>query len=124
MALPLLLLGAAQAPAAFPPCPGVPQSIGVQLKGGDESPETLNQVRELGVKWVRRGFIWEAIEKETGVYDFSKYDVFVKNCRDRGLSIISVVVTGTQERISALSGRLGRIPDVSVTTAYAKTKNP
>ena len=45
-------------------------------------------------------------------------------CRDRGLSIISVVVTGTQERISALSGRLGRIPDVSVTTAYAKTKNP
>ena len=112
MALPLLLLGAAQAPAAFPPCPGVPQSIGVQLKGGDESPETLNQVRELGVKWVRRGFIWEAIEKETGVYDFSKYDVFVKNCRDRGLSIIGCM---------AFSNKLyGHVKDEPARSAYAK----
>jgi putative iron-only hydrogenase system regulator len=42
--------------------------------------------------------------------------------RDRGLSIICVVVSGPQERISALSGRLGRIPDVSVTVAYAKSQ--
>ncbi len=43
--------------------------------------------------------------------------------REKGLSIICVVVSGPQERISALSGRLGRIPGVSVTVAYAKEKN-
>lgn len=44
--------------------------------------------------------------------------------REKGLSIICVVVSGPQERISALSGRLGHIPGVSVTVAYAKEKHP
>jgi len=43
--------------------------------------------------------------------------------REKGLSIICVVVSGPQERISALSGRLGRIPGVAVTVAHAKEKN-
>ena len=36
---------------------------------------------------MRRGFIWEAIEKTPGVYDFSLYDRLVKDCRERGLSM-------------------------------------
>jgi putative iron-only hydrogenase system regulator len=40
--------------------------------------------------------------------------------REKGLSIVCVVVDGTQAQISALSGQIGRLPDVSVTTAYAK----
>ena len=41
-------------------------------------------------------------------------------CRERGVSIISVIVDGTNDEISALTGRLGRVKHVSVKTALAK----
>ncbi len=40
--------------------------------------------------------------------------------RTRGLSIITLVLDGPQERISALSGRLGRLSGVRASTSYAK----
>lgn len=39
--------------------------------------------------------------------------------REKGINIISVAVDAPQEVISALSGRIGRLPDVSVKTAYS-----
>lgn len=39
--------------------------------------------------------------------------------RERGISVISVVVDAPQEQISALTGKIGRIPGVSVKTAYS-----
>ena len=41
-------------------------------------------------------------------------------CRERGVSIISVIVDGTNDEISALTGRLGRVRHVSVKTALTK----
>ncbi|MBQ9383645.1 MAG: iron-only hydrogenase system regulator [Ruminiclostridium sp.] len=41
--------------------------------------------------------------------------------RKKGISIISIAVDAPQDDISALSGKLGRIPGVSVKTAYAKS---
>ncbi|MCI8402148.1 MAG: iron-only hydrogenase system regulator [Lachnospiraceae bacterium] len=41
-------------------------------------------------------------------------------CRERGISVISVVVDAPQEAISALSGRLGMLPGISTKTIYAK----
>lgn len=38
----------------------------------------------------------------------------------RGISIISVVVEAPQNIISALSGKLGMLPDVSTKTIYSK----
>ena len=38
--------------------------------------------------------------------------------RDKGISIISVAVDAPQEKISALSGRIGRLPGISAKTAY------
>ncbi|MDD6232119.1 TM1266 family iron-only hydrogenase system putative regulator [Frisingicoccus sp.] len=38
----------------------------------------------------------------------------------RSLSIISVVIDAPQNIISALSGKLGMIPDVSTKTVYSK----
>ena len=38
----------------------------------------------------------------------------------RNLSIISVVIDAPQNVISALSGKLGMIPDVSTKTVYSK----
>lgn len=40
--------------------------------------------------------------------------------REREVSIISLIVDGTNDEISAMTGRLGRIPGVSVKTALAK----
>ena len=42
--------------------------------------------------------------------------------REKGLSIISVVVYAPGEAISALSGKLGMIPGVSTKTLYSKVK--
>ena len=45
--------------------------------------------------------------------------------RERGVSIISIIVDGTGDEISALTGRLGRIQRVSVKTALTKeTQTP
>ncbi|MCE5323202.1 iron-only hydrogenase system regulator [bacterium] len=40
--------------------------------------------------------------------------------KERGVSVISIIVDGTGDEISALTGRLGRVRNVSVKTALAK----
>lgn len=40
--------------------------------------------------------------------------------RERGISIISIIVDGTTDEISALTGRLGRVPHVAVKAALTK----
>ncbi|MCE5198316.1 MAG: TM1266 family iron-only hydrogenase system putative regulator [Armatimonadota bacterium] len=40
--------------------------------------------------------------------------------RERGVSVISIIVDGTGDEISALTGRLGRVKQVSVKTALTK----
>ncbi|MHB9134204.1 MAG: TM1266 family iron-only hydrogenase system putative regulator [Armatimonadota bacterium] len=40
--------------------------------------------------------------------------------RERGVSIISLIVDGKTDEISALTGRLGRVPQVSAKTALTK----
>lgn len=91
VAITLASVSSLQAQSFWPIEQVIPNNIGMQLKGNTEDPATLDQVKALGMKWVRRGFIWEAVEKEKGVYDFTKYDAFVKNCKDRGLSIIGCI---------------------------------
>ena len=39
--------------------------------------------------------------------------------RERSLSIISIAVDAPQDIISALSGKIGRLPNVSAKTAYS-----
>lgn len=39
--------------------------------------------------------------------------------REKGVSIISLAVDAPQDVISALSGRIGRLPGVSAKTAYS-----
>ena len=42
----------------------------------------------------------------------------------RGVNIISVVLDAPQDVISALAGRIGRLPGVSAKTAYSKPFPP
>ncbi len=42
--------------------------------------------------------------------------------RERGLSIISIIIDAPNDAVNALSGKLGRIPGVQVKTMYTKEK--
>lgn len=43
--------------------------------------------------------------------------------RERKVNIISVAVDAPQDQISALSGKLGRLPGVSAKTVYSKVRD-
>jgi putative iron-only hydrogenase system regulator len=40
--------------------------------------------------------------------------------RERGLSVISLIVDGTVEELAALTGRLGRVPNIAVKSALSR----
>lgn len=40
--------------------------------------------------------------------------------KDRGVSIISVAVDATEDTISAIAGKIGKLPGISSKTVYAK----
>lgn len=44
--------------------------------------------------------------------------------RERGLSVISLIVDGTVEELNALTGRLGRVANTSVKTALSRELHP
>ncbi len=105
-------LSAGKSDAASLPDTTIPQSCSVQLKGDCCTAEDLDKVKELGVKFFRRGFIWEAVEKEKGVYDFSGYDVLMDNAKERGLGVIACM---------AFSNKLyGHVKDPAGRAGYAK----
>jgi len=96
-ALLFVLLGSlTNASAASFPDPTIPDSFSVQLKGGNTTTENLDMIKELGVKYIRHAFYWEGIEKTPGVYDFTDFDLIVKECKDRGLSIIGCIAFGNK----------------------------
>ena len=43
--------------------------------------------------------------------------------REKGINIISLAVDAPQDVISAVAGKIGRLPGVSVKTAYAPAQN-
>lgn len=40
--------------------------------------------------------------------------------RERGVSIVSLIVDGTTDELSALTGKLGRVPGIAVKTALTR----
>jgi hypothetical protein len=87
----LTLAGGGPARAATFPDTTIPDMCGVQLKAGGSAAGDLDKVQALGVKFIRRGFYWEGVEKTQGVYDFSDYDRLVKDCQDHGLVIVGCI---------------------------------
>ncbi|WP_298032935.1 TM1266 family iron-only hydrogenase system putative regulator [uncultured Dysosmobacter sp.] len=43
--------------------------------------------------------------------------------RERGVNLISVAIDAPQDAISALSGRIGRLPGITAKTVYAPVEN-
>ena len=44
--------------------------------------------------------------------------------KERGVSVVSLIVDGTTDELSALTGRLGRIPGIAVKTALTREAAP
>lgn len=76
----------AQSPLAEP---GIPQSLGVQLKSHNFTTQTIDTVNEAGFTIIRRGIYWDQVEKEKGVYDFSAFDEQFDHARQRGVRIVA-----------------------------------
>ncbi|MEN6520855.1 MAG: TM1266 family iron-only hydrogenase system putative regulator [Armatimonadota bacterium] len=66
----------------------------------------------------------DSVEKLNGLlHDYSKYIVGRMGIPypKRGISIICVVLDAPNDVISALSGKLGMLPNVTAKTAYSKS---
>ena len=69
----------------------------------------------------------ESVEKLNALlHDYGSYIIGRMGLpyRAKGVSIISVVLDAPQDVISALAGRIGRLPGVSAKTAYSKPFPP
>lgn len=72
----------------------VPNTFGIQTKTDNVTPGDLEQISDVGFNFIRRGFYWDVIEKETGKYDFSQYDSLYNDASTRGLRIYAVLYGG------------------------------
>ena len=75
---------------------GLPQSCGIQLKDHNFTVKTLDKVHALGFRIVRRGLYWDSVEKEKGIYDFSKVDAPMRHAGKLGLTVVAVLFGGNK----------------------------
>lgn len=50
----------------------------------------LTAAKELGIKWIRIGFIWEVMNMQRDVYDFKEIDWIIERACYHGLSILPI----------------------------------
>jgi hypothetical protein len=109
----MVLAMANVATAASLPDNTIPNGWGVQLKGHCNKAEDLDNVKALGLKVVRHGFHWAAIEKEKGVYDYGDYQRIADDCKARGLKLVGCIAFGNDKLYGPVREAAGR-------EAYAK----
>lgn len=92
----LLTQVSAQARPAHPsiPPPVVLEGFGVNIHFTDPQPGEMKKIAESGARWVRMDFIWEATEREKGIYDFSPYDRLVQALDEYGLKALFILDYG------------------------------
>jgi hypothetical protein len=64
-----------------------PYGINVHLVGND----VLQKVKDAGIKWIRTGANWAAVEAGKGIYDWSQLDRVTAYADSNGLSILFVI---------------------------------
>ncbi|MBN2711639.1 MAG: hypothetical protein JXR97_04295 [Planctomycetes bacterium] len=64
----------------------IPNGLGMQVKTSEI--DQLEPVVATGVRFIRRGFYWDQIEKEKGVYDFTQYDALMDWADAKGIRVI------------------------------------
>jgi len=67
---------------------------------------------------------WDSVEDLNQLlHDYSEYIMGRMGlpCSDKGLNLISIAICADGDKISALSGKLGRLKGINTKTVYAKT---
>lgn len=52
----------------------------------------IELVKNCGIKYLRTDFIWRAIDKQNGTYDFSAYDKWINRANELDLKIVAILV--------------------------------
>ncbi|MCS6950354.1 MAG: glycoside hydrolase family 5 protein [bacterium] len=81
----------AWAPPQVVPEPVVPAPFGVNIHFTRAPERELELLREGGFRTVRMDLFWHEIEKQKGAYDFSDYDVLVRDMTARGIRILFIL---------------------------------
>ncbi len=74
----------------------VPNTLGMQTKDHSSKTEDIEQISNLGAKYIRKGFYWSRVEKVKGVYDFSWYDRLVNDAEANGLIVLGTLYGGNK----------------------------
>lgn len=88
-----LMTAVSAAPRGVPE-PVVPLPFGVNIHFTQAPERELNLLADGGFRFVRMDFVWSEIEKQKGVYDFSHYDVLVRDMTARGIRILFILDYG------------------------------
>lgn len=56
------------------------------------SGEVLSLLRDLGVRWVREWFPWNAIEPQEGEFHWASHDALVKDCHEHHLRLVGTIL--------------------------------
>lgn len=65
--------------------------LGVNIHFVEPNVEEVKKIREAGIKIVRMDLLWSDIEKQRGIYDFSKYDKLVKSMNENNIKILFIL---------------------------------
>ena len=76
------------------PPPVIPQCVGVNIHFTGAPTRDLEGLKQGGFGWVRMDFVWDAIEKVKGRYDFSAYDTLVAGLTARGIKPLFILDYG------------------------------
>ncbi len=81
------------------------QTFGFSIHASDFNDVAYDRLRQLGASLVRTDLAWSEVEKEQGVYDFSKYDELVSKLNGSGVRILFILDYGNS--VYGLLGNTG-----------------
>lgn len=90
----LLPAPARPAPSALPPPGRIPDGLGVNIHFTGAPARDLDGLQQGGFRWARMDFVWDAIEKQKGVYDFAAYDALVAGLDAHGMRPLFILDYG------------------------------
>jgi hypothetical protein len=77
--------------AADLPSAALPDGVGVNIHFTQGHGRDLDLIAAAGFRFVRMDFVWDAIERQKGEYDWSAYDALTADLEQRGLRAIYIL---------------------------------
>ena len=72
----------------------IPEGLGVNIHFYEGNDNDWNMIDKAGIGIVRMDVSWNGIEKEPGVYDFSRHDKLIQKLSDRDIRLLFIIDYG------------------------------